>query len=95
MYLGRVVETAPREALFFDPKHPYTVALLEAVPSPEPGRARQRAVLGGDMPSPAHPPPGCAFHPRCPRAMPRCSAEQPLPVTLPGGHVVACHLYGA
>jgi len=94
MYLGRIVETARREQLFFDPKHPYTEALLHAVPSPEPGRARRRTVLGGDIPSPANPPSGCAFHPRCPHAMPRCAQETPLPTRLPGGQTVACHLHG-
>jgi oligopeptide/dipeptide ABC transporter ATP-binding protein len=94
MYLGRIVETAPREQLFFDPKHPYTEALLHAVPSPDPGRARRRTVLGGDIPSPANPPSGCAFHPRCPHAMPRCARETPLPTRLPGGQTVACHLHG-
>jgi oligopeptide/dipeptide ABC transporter ATP-binding protein len=94
MYLGRIVESAPRAELFFDPKHPYTEALLHAVPLPEPGSARRRRVLSGDIPSPANPPAGCAFHPRCPRAMPRCSHEAPLPTRLPGGHVVACHLHG-
>jgi peptide/nickel transport system ATP-binding protein/oligopeptide transport system ATP-binding protein len=94
MYLGRIVETAPREQLFFDPKHPYTEALLHAVPSPEPGRARRRTVLGGDIPSPANPPSGCAFHPRCPHAMPRCARETPLPSRLPGEQTVACHLHG-
>jgi len=95
MYLGRIVETAPREALFFDPKHPYTEALLAAVPSAEPGSHRGRAVLGGDAPSPANPPRGCAFHPRCPRAMPRCAEEAPTLTNLTGGHQVACHLYTA
>jgi peptide/nickel transport system ATP-binding protein len=95
MYLGRIVESAPRAELFFDPKHPYTEALLHAVPVPEPGSARRRRVLSGDIPSPANPPAGCAFHPRCPRAMPRCSREAPLPTRLPGGHVVACHLHEA
>jgi len=95
MYLGRIVESAPRAELFFEPKHPYTEALLHAVPLPEPGSARRRSVLSGDIPSPANPPAGCAFHPRCPRAMPRCSHEAPLPTRLPGGHVVACHLHGA
>jgi oligopeptide/dipeptide ABC transporter ATP-binding protein len=95
MYLGRIVETAPREQLFFDPKHPYTEALLHAVPSPEPGHARRRTILTGDIPSPANPPAGCAFHPRCPQAMPRCAHEAPLPTQLHGGHVVACHLHGA
>jgi oligopeptide/dipeptide ABC transporter ATP-binding protein len=95
MYLGRIVELASREALFYAPKHPYTEALLQAVPSPQPGRARTVASLGGDIPSPANPPTGCAFHPRCPRAMPRCAQEAPAPTTLPDGHVVACHLHSA
>ena len=95
MYLGRIVESAPREALFYDPKHPYTEALLSAVPIPEPGRARKRVVLTGDAPSPAHPPSGCAFHPRCPRAMPRCATERPVLTSLSRGHQVACHLYPA
>ena len=94
MYLGRIVEMAPRETLFFAPKHPYTEALLNAVPSPEPGRARRDATLGGDIPSPANPPSGCAFHPRCPHAMPRCAQETPLPTRIPGGQIVACHLHG-
>jgi len=97
MYLGRVVECAPREALFFSPKHPYTEALLSAVPVAEPvaelGAARRRTVLGGDAPSPARPPAGCVFHPRCPRAMPRCAVEAPVVTSLPGGATVACHLY--
>ncbi len=94
MYLGRIVEMAPREMLFFAPKHPYTEALLNAVPSAEPGRARRDATLSGDIPSPANPPSGCAFHPRCPHAMPRCARETPLPTRLPGGQIVACHLHG-
>ena len=94
MYLGRVVESGPREALFFNPKHPYTEALLAAVPMPEPGMRRARVPLGGDVPSPANPPPGCAFHPRCPRAMARCAVEAPVPTQLGDGHVVACHLHG-
>jgi peptide/nickel transport system ATP-binding protein/oligopeptide transport system ATP-binding protein len=93
MYLGRVVESAPREALFYDPKHPYTEALLSAVPTPEPGRTRKRVVLKGDVASPVHPPSGCAFHPRCPRAMTRCRTETPMLVELSAGHRVACHLY--
>jgi oligopeptide/dipeptide ABC transporter ATP-binding protein len=94
MYLGRIVEMAPRETLFFAPKHPYTEALLNAVPSPEPGRGRRDGTLSGDIPSPANPPSGCAFHPRCPHAMPRCAQETPLPTRLPGGQIVACHLHG-
>ncbi len=95
MYLGRIVESGPREALFFDAKHPYTAALLAAVPSPDPGARRRRVPLGGDIPSPANPPSGCAFHPRCPSAMPRCAVEAPLRVALGGGHSVACHLHEA
>ncbi|MCX7380373.1 MAG: ABC transporter ATP-binding protein [Alphaproteobacteria bacterium] len=94
MYLGRVVESGPREALFFNPKHPYTEALLAAVPMPEPGMRRAHVPLGGDVPSPANPPSGCAFHPRCPRAMARCAVEAPMPTQLGDGHVVACHLHG-
>ncbi len=93
MYLGRVVERGTREAIFFDPKHPYTEALLAAVPMPDPGTRRAHIPLTGDVPSPAHPPTGCAFHPRCPKAMPRCAIEAPRPATFAGGHVVACHLH--
>ncbi len=92
MYLGRVVETAPRETLFFDARHPYTQALLSAVPEPVPGRRRARQVLQGDVPSPAKPPKGCHFHPRCPIAQPRCAEEVPLPRVVAPGHAVACHL---
>jgi oligopeptide/dipeptide ABC transporter ATP-binding protein len=92
MYLGRVVETAPREALFFDAQHPYTQALLSAVPEPVPGRRRARQVPQGDVPSPANPPTGCHFHPRCPHAMPRCAQETPAPRIIAPGHAVACHL---
>jgi peptide/nickel transport system ATP-binding protein/oligopeptide transport system ATP-binding protein len=96
MYLGRVVETAPREALFFDARHPYTKALLSAVPEPVPGGLRQkRQVLQGDVPSPANPPKGCGFHPRCPLAMPVCAQEAPRPRRVGPGHSVACHLEGA
>jgi oligopeptide/dipeptide ABC transporter ATP-binding protein len=94
MYLGRIVESGPREALFFDALHPYTEALLAAVPTPDPGLRRRHVKLTGDVPSPSHPPAGCAFHPRCPRALARCAVEAPRPVSFPGGHVVACHLHG-
>ncbi|MBL6454267.1 ABC transporter ATP-binding protein [Belnapia sp. T6] len=87
MYLGRVVETAPRAALFFQPRHPYTRALLSAVP----GQGVQRQVLAGDVPDPAHPPRGCAFHPRCPIAIPLCAEAAPERRDLGGGHSVACH----
>jgi oligopeptide/dipeptide ABC transporter ATP-binding protein len=77
LYLGRIVELAPRQSLFSRPLHPYTVSLLSAVPRPEPGRRRDRIVLPGDPPSPLSPPPGCPFHPRCPIARPRCAVETP------------------
>jgi peptide/nickel transport system ATP-binding protein len=92
MYLGRVVETAPREALFFNAQHPYTQALLSAVPEPVPGRRRARQVPQGDVPSPARPPSGCHFHPRCPRAIARCAEEAPESRIIAPGHAVACHL---
>jgi len=92
MYLGRVVETAPREALFFDARHPYTQALLSAVPEPVPGRRRARQVPQGDVPSPARPPSGCHFHPRCPLAIPRCAQEAPDSRIIAPGHAAACHL---
>ncbi|MDB5375936.1 MAG: peptide transporter ATP-binding protein [Rubritepida sp.] len=92
MYLGRVVETAPREALFFDARHPYTQALLSAVPEPIPGRHRARQAPRGDVPSPARPPSGCHFHPRCPIAIARCSQEAPEARIIGPGHAVACHL---
>lgn len=97
MYLGRIVEHAPAASLYREPQHPYTQALLSAVPVPDPARRRQRIVLAGDVPSPARPPPGCAFHPRCPRARDRCRQERPeLASTAgaPAGTRVACHFPG-
>lgn len=93
MYLGRVVELAPSEAVYASPKHPYTRALLSAVPSPDPTKKRVRLPLEGDLPSPLNPPPGCAFHPRCPLAKKGlCDVEAP-PLRARGeGHEVACHL---
>jgi oligopeptide/dipeptide ABC transporter ATP-binding protein len=93
MYLGRVVELAPRNALLRRPAHPYTRALIDAVPRIEDGR-RRRPVLRGDVPSPIDPPGGCAFHPRCPRAEARCKAERPALVPAAGrmaDHAAACH----
>ena len=98
MYLGRVVEVAEREALFASPQHPYTRALLSAIPHPDPEteRTRERIVLTGDVPSPLDPPTGCTFHPRCPHRddVPgdRCSRETPALVTEPDGRQRACHL---
>jgi len=95
MYLGRVVETAAREELFFDARHPYTQALLSAVPEPVPGGRRQRQVLKGDVPNAAKPPQGCVFHPRCPQAMAICSQVMPTSRAISPTHSVACHLVGA
>jgi len=93
MYLGRIVETATATDLYAAPKHPYTQALLSAVPIPDPTAKRQRIRLEGDVPSPIHPPTGCHFHTRCPMAMPRCSVEAPVHKALAPGHTVECHLY--
>jgi dipeptide transport system ATP-binding protein len=78
MYLGRVVEQGPRDAIFANPQHPYTKALLSATPTPDPTRKRERIVLKGELPSPLKPPSGCTFHPRCPIAFDRCKTENPL-----------------
>ena len=92
MYLGRIVEVGDREAIYNDPAHPYTKALLSAVPVPDPDveATRERIVLLGDPPSPASPPPGCSFNPRCHKAQDRCRVEVPLP-TVVRGREVACH----
>ena len=94
MYLGGVVETADRETLFARPAHPYSEALLSAVPSPSAGaRRRRRTILEGDVPSPMDPPSGCRFHTRCPHAAPRCRAEPPRLREIEPGHLAACHLH--
>ena len=91
MYVGKIVETARTAELFETPKHPYTEALLSAVPVPDPRARSQRIVLEGDVADPAHPPSGCYFHPRCPYATERCRTETPsLTMTSPD-HAVACH----
>ena len=94
MYLGRIVELAERSALYEEPLHPYTRALLSAVPIPDPvlEARRSRTVLRGEVPSPLKPPSGCVFHPRCPLAQERCTAEKPSLRELKPGHWAACHL---
>jgi oligopeptide transport system ATP-binding protein len=92
MYLGRIVEIASARELYTAPKHPYTEALLSAVPIPDPNAKRRRIVLEGDVPNPIRPPPGCHFHPRCPRAFERCPRETPLLKEVEEGHRAACHL---
>ncbi|MBN8508545.1 MAG: dipeptide ABC transporter ATP-binding protein [Burkholderiales bacterium] len=91
MYLGRIVETAPARDLYTSPKHPYTEALLSAVPIPDPTVRRKRIVLEGDVPNPIRPPSGCHFHPRCPKAQARCKVEPPAQRELAPGHLAACH----
>jgi oligopeptide transport system ATP-binding protein len=95
MYLGRIVETAPRAELYRAPLHPYTQALLAAVPIPSPAveAAREHRVVQGEVPSPMNPPRGCHFHPRCPAATARCAEVSPKLVDLGGGRAVACHLH--
>jgi oligopeptide/dipeptide ABC transporter ATP-binding protein len=92
MYLGRVVERADKETLFAQPRHPYTQALLSAIPLPQPGPKRDRVLVSGDVPSPMAPPAGCHFHPRCPHARPLCSQQSP-PLEAHQGHAVACHYW--
>jgi len=92
MYLGKIVELAPKRNIFAAPKHPYTKALLSAVPVPEPGAARQRIILKGDVPSPINPPKGCRFHTRCPYVFDRCRTEEPELRPIADGHFAACHL---
>jgi oligopeptide/dipeptide ABC transporter ATP-binding protein len=92
MYLGKLVEEAPAAELYARPQHPYTEALLSAVPVPDPTRHVQRIVLQGDVPSPLAPPPGCPFHPRCRRAIERCKTEPPALREVGAGHLSACHL---
>jgi oligopeptide/dipeptide ABC transporter ATP-binding protein len=90
MYLGRIVETAPTDRLFANPRHPYTQALLSAIPVPRPRAKRDRTILQGDVPSPIHPPSGCHLHLRCPHAIERCRVERPALIA-DGTHATACH----
>ncbi|MBV9826734.1 MAG: dipeptide ABC transporter ATP-binding protein [Alphaproteobacteria bacterium] len=92
MYLGKIVEYADKQTLFTAPKHPYTQALLSAVPVPNPKLKREKRLLQGDVPSPINPPSGCAFHTRCPYVFDRCKVERPVLTELAPGHVTACHL---
>jgi peptide/nickel transport system ATP-binding protein len=92
MYLGKIVEIADRATLFASPRHPYTRALLSAVPVPDPGAKRDRIILRGDVPSPINPPSGCRFHTRCPYVFDRCRSEEPVLRDTVPGQKVACHL---
>jgi len=94
MYLGKLVEVADRDDLYSRPLHPYTQALMSAIPVPDPKAKRDRIVLEGEIPSPVTPPTGCYFHPRCRHAMDICRAEAPVMQAAAPGHTVACHLYG-
>ena len=92
MYLGKIVELADRRDLFRSPRHPYTRALLSAVPAPRLHARKERVILKGDVPNPVHPPAGCRFHTRCPLAFERCRTEEPLLRSVDGKHLAACHL---
>ena len=94
MYLGKMVELAPTEELYTRPLHPYTEALLSAIPVPDPEIQRNRIILEGDVPNPVHPPSGCRFHTRCRSVMPVCRKDEPLWRDMGGGRFVACHLHG-
>jgi oligopeptide/dipeptide ABC transporter ATP-binding protein len=92
MYLGRIVEVADRDAIFANPRHPYTRALISAAPMPDPRARREKLVIEGDVPSPQNPPPGCHFHTRCPFAVARCKVDAPALRQLKDGRLAACHL---
>jgi len=94
MYLGKIVEIASGDKIYQDAKHPYTRALLSAVPIPDPNRKKERVILQGDVPSPVHPPPGCSFHPRCPFREDICDKVEPELELFPDGHGVSCHVFG-
>ncbi|HIQ97175.1 MAG TPA: dipeptide ABC transporter ATP-binding protein [Candidatus Limivivens merdigallinarum] len=94
MYLGTIVETAPKKKLYGKPLHPYTKALLSAVPVPDPTRDKNRILLKGDLPSPVNPPSGCLFHTRCPHCTEKCKTEKPKMQVMDGDHMVKCHYPG-
>ena len=93
MYLGQIAEMAPKKKLFRTPLHPYTQALLSAIPKPNPRKKAERVILEGDVPSPMNPPPGCRFHTRCPACYSPCSRIEPKTTEVAEGHFVRCHLY--
>jgi oligopeptide/dipeptide ABC transporter ATP-binding protein len=95
LYLGRVVEEGPIESLFGDPEHPYTRALMAAIPYPDPGRRLTTAPVPGEIPSPIHPPSGCRFHTRCPLVIERCRTDVPELESFGVGHLAACHVAAA
>jgi oligopeptide/dipeptide ABC transporter ATP-binding protein len=95
MYLGRLVELATAEALYRNPLHPYTEALLSAIPVPDPTTKVKRIILPGDVPSPIDPPKGCRFHPRCPHRFEPCDGLEPQLTDVGNGHQVACYLHTA
>jgi oligopeptide/dipeptide ABC transporter ATP-binding protein len=93
MYLGKIVEYGTYREVYRNPKHPYTQALLSAIPVPDPEAAKQRIILTGDVPSPIRPPPGCHFHPRCSFRMDICDKQKPQLKDVGSGHAVSCFLY--
>jgi len=92
MYLGKMVELAEGDGVYKNALHPYTRALISAIPEPDPEKVRQREILVGDVPSPVDPPSGCRFHTRCPHAAEQCRQSEPVFRDVGGGHFVACHL---